>query len=118
VRHGKPRAIEVAGDVDGKRPVPILRRDLLDTPRRPGDPGVVDEAVEAAKRRESVVEETCHLRPVGDVRLGAGHLRVSLCERAQPRLVHVARMHPGAFAQEGANDLQPDPGRPRRDEDA
>ena len=53
----------MAGDVDRKAAVPLSRVDLLDPPRRPGDAGVVDEAVEPAEDAKRVVEEPRDLQP-------------------------------------------------------
>jgi hypothetical protein len=69
VRDRKTCAVELAGDVDGEAPVPIGRVDLLDATGRPGDAGVVDEAVEAAERLRGILKQLRDLTPVGDVGL-------------------------------------------------
>ena len=62
MRHGEARAVELARDVDREAAVPFGGVEILHPSRRPGDAGIVDEAVEPAERLKGVVEEARHLR--------------------------------------------------------
>ena len=56
-RHGQPRAVEHAVQVDGDAALPVLDVDVLDLAGGPGDAGVVDQHVEAAELRGHRAEQ-------------------------------------------------------------
>ena len=118
VRHRQPRAVELPRQVDRQTAVPVLRVDLLDLAGRPGDAGVVHQAVEPAQHSSasSNSRATC---PRSDTSHTVCVNFGSLCfAAASARLVHVADVHLGALAHERTRDLEPDARRARRHQHA
>ena len=68
-RHGAAGAEELAGEADVDAAPPVGRVDLLDAAGRPGDAGIVDQRVEAAELRRSLVEQAVDLGLVRDIGL-------------------------------------------------
>src|SRR5690606_17926355 len=98
--------VELSRDVHCEAAVPVLRVDLLDPAGRACDPGIVDEAVEAAELLEGFLEHGCHLVTVSDIAHAPGQLRVRLGQGLERRLVDIAHVHPGPLPHECAGNLE------------
>ncbi len=81
-----------------------------------GDAGVVDERVEAAEFGLDVVEKPRHRRGIGHVAHARGHAIAA--SAASARVVHVADVHPRAFAEERVDGREADAGGAGRHQDA
>ena len=93
------------------RAPPVGRVDVLDTRRRPGDAGVVDQHVEAAQLRDRLVEEGVDLVRLGDVAVDRAVVRALGPAALQRRLRDIADPDPGAVVGEGIGDGPADAGR-------
>ena len=76
-RHRAPRAEELAGQADVDAAAPVGGVDLLDAAGRPGNPGIVDQRVEAAERGLHVGEQAVDVGLVRDVGLDRAGSRMA-----------------------------------------
>ncbi len=75
---------------------------------RTGNTGIVDQHVEAAQVSDRLVEQMLHGLAVGHIAPGLGDRGIGPGKRRQRRIIDVARVNLGAFADEGPRDGQPD----------
>ena len=98
MRYGRPGNKELAVDVDGEGPHPILRRDFLERCRGSRDAGIVDDDVEAAHGLGRIVYETGGRRCIGNVANLGADARQAFGGRSQIFLGEIADPDAGARA--------------------
>jgi hypothetical protein len=113
VRHGKPRAVELPGEVDGDAAVPFGGIDLLDASRGPRDAGVVHETIQAAQLRHALFEKSRHFAAIGDVAAARRDRWIARLQPFERWRIDVAHVHLRAFARERPRDREADSGRAR-----
>ena len=118
-RHGAPRAVEVAVEIDVDRAPPLPRIDILHFARGTGDAGVVDQHVEPAEPSLHIVEQAVDRGFVGDVGLLGDDARLfgaAFFDRF-PR-GNIADVDAGVVGGKGLGNGAPDARRSGGDEDA
>ena len=117
-RHGAPRAVEVAVEIDVDRAPPLPRIDVLHFARGAGDAGVVDQHVEPAEPSLHVVEQAVDRGFVGDVGFLGDDARLlgATLFNCFPR--NVADVDAGVVGGKGLGNDAPDARRSGGDEDA
>ena len=93
-----------------RRAPPVVGRDLLDRPGRPGDAGVVDQNVDAAELLERQLEQAVDRCLVGDVGRDRRHLGQLAAQPVERRLVDIAGDDARTCLDEGLERDPADPG--------
>ena len=103
-------AEELAGEADVDGAAPVGRDDVLDAARRPRDPGVVDQRVEAAERVADLREQPGDGLVVRYVAEAGAMVGMDFLEIGEMRFGNVADMNPGAVLDEEIGDRAADAG--------
>src|SRR5262249_40727300 len=90
IRHGKARAIELPGNVDGKAAIPILRRYFFHASGGPGNAGIVDQHIEPAERSDCIRKQPLDVLALGNIGKGLRYLRVASPHRRERLLLDIA----------------------------
>ena len=97
-----PAITQTKCDVSDRKAVKRLFEEVT------GNPGVVDEHVEAAEISGHFLEKPLHGLAVGHIAFRLGDGRIAHIERRQCRIIDIAGVNLGAFANERSRDGKPD----------
>jgi hypothetical protein len=113
MRNGKPRAVELAGEVHGDAAIPVLGVDVFNTARWASNARIVHEAIQSVEIGHSRLKQLCDLASVRHITAGGFHPVQQCRQCGQRRVIDVAHVDASAFPHKRPRDLKPDPARAR-----